>query len=657
MGRFSAAIACLVAALAVTGALALPMSAQRTVNPTGPTDWPLVSPDNRTSLIVTRHPDGRLTWRATRAGVVVIAPSPLGVRRVDQEFVDGLTFVRATPAVTLNEQYQMPHGKRRAHRVSGRERTLSFTNAKGAAFDVVMRAHDDGVAFRYRFPGTDTIAKTVSEEVTGFAIPAGSRAWIQAQQPVGQYTPAYEDLYKEVLSGTPAPTADGWAFPALFRLPAGPWVLVTESGLDSSYAGTHLQQNVPDGVYRIRFPNPAEGRGAGIAMPRSPLPWTLPWRVAIIGDAAGRILESDMVNDLAPATRLRDMSWIVPGRSAWSWWSESNSPKSATRLNAYTDFAAEMGWEYSLVDANWNLMTDGSIEQVAAHAREKNIGLTLWYNSGGSHNDVTEAPRDRMSDLVARRAEMRKVKSWGVKGIKVDFWHSDKQDRITQYRAVIQDAADNQLMVNFHGATIPRGWEREFPNVVGMEAVLGAEQYKFRADFPESAAWHNTVLPFTRNVLGSMDYTPVTFSDAQFKRLTSNAHELALSVVFQSAIQHFADSVQSYQALPDPPKTFLKQVPAAWDETRAIEGDPGRAVVVARRDGPVWYVGGIAANDPHVSRVSLTFLGVGAWQMTLIQDGATDREFAARTASVAAADVVEVPMRARGGFVMRFTRR
>jgi hypothetical protein len=212
-------------------------------------------------------------------------------------------------------------------------------------------------------------------------------------------------------------------------------------------------------------------------------------------------------------------------------------------------------------------------------------------------------------------------------------------------------------MVNFHGATIPRGWEREFPNVVGMEAVLGAEQYKFRADFPESAAWHNTVLPFTRNVLGSMDYTPVTFTDMQFKRLTSNAHELALSVVFQSAVQHFADSIRSYQALPEAPKTFLKQVPAAWDETRALEGEPGRAVVVARRDSAVWYVGGIAANDPHVSRVSLGFLGAGAWQMTLIADGATDREFAARTTSVAATDVVEVPMRARGGFVMRLTRR
>jgi len=656
MYRRDVALALVTAAMALATTLTGTVTtAQRT--PTAANDWPLVSPDNRTSIVITRQADGRLTWRATRAGVTVIAPSPLGVRRLDQEFVEGLTFVRATPPVIVADQYQMPHGKRRVHRVSARERTLSFTNAGGRPFDVIMRAHDDGVAFRYRFPGTDTIAKTVSAEATGFAIPTGASAWMQPQQPVGEYAPAYEELYKPVSSGTAAPTADGWAFPALFHTAAGPWVLITESGLDSTYSGAHLQPEAADGIYHIKFPNPGEGLGVGNASPRSGLPWTLPWRVAIIGDTAGRILESDLVDDLAPATHIRDTSWIVPGRSAWSWWSESNSPRSASRLNAYTDFAADMGWEYSLVDANWNAMAGGTIEEVAAHAREKNIGLSLWYNSGGPHNEVTEAPRDRMSDPIARRSEMRKIKSWGIRGIKVDFWQSDKQDRITQYRSVLQDAADIQLLVNFHGATIPRGWEREFPNLIGMEAVLGAEQYKFRADFPANAAYHNTVLPFTRNVLGSMDYTPVTFSDHQYKHLTTNAHELALSVVFQSAVQHFADSAQSYQALPDAPKTFLKQVPAAWDETRAIEGEPGRAVVVARRDGVVWYVGGIAANDAQTSRVPMTFLGPGAWQVTVIQDGATDREFSSRTTAVASTDVIDVPMRARGGFVMRITKR
>src|SRR4029077_15622793 len=222
--------------------------------------------------------------------------------------------------------------------------------------------------------------------------------------------------------------------------------------------GSHLAQDAAGGVYRITFPDPKEGLGVGSVQPQFNLPWTLPWRVVITGDRAGSILESDLVLDLAPRSQIGDMSWIKPGRAAWSWWSKSDSPRHAEDLNAFTDLAAEMGWEYALVDANWNLMQSGTIEDVVAHAKAKNVGLIFWYNSGGPHKDVTEAPRDRMFTREARRAEFARLKEWGVKGVKVDFWHSDKQDRIKQYRDVLRDAADFQLMVNFHGCTIPRGW-------------------------------------------------------------------------------------------------------------------------------------------------------------------------------------------------------
>lgn len=621
----------------------------------GPQQWDLSSPDNRTTIAVMRAPDGQLTWRATRAGAVVIAASPLGLKRSDQDFTTGLTLVRATPVTLVSEDYRTVHGKRREHHVRGRERTLSFTNSNGRRLAVILRAHDDGVAFRYRFPDTDTVAKTVTEEVTGFAIPGGT-AWIAPQQPVAQYSPAYEDLYREVPVGTSAPSTDGWAFPGLFHTAAGPWVLVTESGFDGLYSGSHFAQQAPGGLYQLRFPDPGEGNGVGQAQPKAALPWTLPWRVAIIGDAAARIAESDLVNDLAPATRLTDLSWIKPGRAAWSWWSESDSPKSAARLNAFTDLAADMTWEYALVDANWNVMTNGTIADVIAHAKARNVGLLFWYNSGGPHNIVTEAPRDRMLDRLTRRAEMAKLREWGVKGIKVDFWQSDKPDRFLQYRAVLRDAADFQLLVNFHGATIPRGWEREFPHLVGVEAVAGAEQYKFRKDYPEQAAWQNSVLPFTRNVLGTMDYTPVTLSDHQYPHLTTNAHELALSVIFQTGVQHFADSATSYGALPSPAKEFLKRVPAAWDETRVLEGEPGRAVVIARRDGTSWYVAGVAANDATTVRVPLSFLASGTWTMHMVRDGATDRGLAGGDPQVQSTGTLEVSMRARGGFVARLER-
>jgi alpha-glucosidase len=626
------------------------------VTPAAAQQWTVNSPDDRTAIILSRSGSGQLSWRATRGSTPVIADSPLGIRRTDQPFVDNLNFVSATDVANIDERYTTPHGKRRDHQVTARERVVTFANSRNGRIEVVLRAHDDGIAFRYRFPdfgGTGGERTTIVEELTAFRVPAGSTAWLQPQQAVHRYGPAYEEFYDEVTAGTPAPRPDGWAYPALFHSPAGPWLLISESGFDGNYGGTHLGAASPGGLYRVAFPDPKEGMGVGAAPPTATIPWTLPWRVVVIGDSAGDIIESDLVTDLSPATRLKDTSWIKPGRAAWSWWAESESPKHAERLNAFTDLAAEMGWEYSLVDANWNVMQTGTIEQVIAHARAKNVGLLLWYNSGGPHNDVTEAPRDRMLSRDVRRAEFAKLREWGIKGVKVDFWHSDKQDRYQQYRAILEDAADFQLLVNFHGSTIPRGWEREFPHLIGMEAVSGAEQYKFNEQFPARAASHNTMLPFTRNAIGVMDYTPVTFSDHKFKRTTTNAHELALSVVFTTGIQHLADSVQSYQALPPEPKQFLGQVPSAWDETRALAGEPGKSVVVARRAGKVWYVGGLNADTAHTMRVNLGFLPAGSFQLTLIRDGGEDRAFDTSTKTVTAKEILDIPMRARGGFVIR----
>ncbi|HSL22436.1 MAG TPA: glycoside hydrolase family 97 catalytic domain-containing protein [Vicinamibacterales bacterium] len=625
--------------------------------PASAEDWTVTSPDGLTTITVARSDEGRLSWRVERAGSAILDDSPLGVRRHDQTFADGLTLVAAAEAAPVDERYRTPHGKRRPHIVRGRERVLTFANARGARLDVILRAHDDGVAIRYRFPERDATPRRVFEELTGFHVPDGSTGWMLPHQRVHRYGPAYEDFFREVAAGTPAPLAIGWSFPALFRTPPGKWMLVTEAAVDGNYAGAHLAADAPGGVYRIAFPDPEEGLGVGEIHPVSPLPWTLPWRVVIVGDAAARIAESDLVSDLSPASRLRDTSWIRPGRSAWSWWSKSESPRRAEALNAFTDLAAEMRWEYALVDANWDQMLSGTIDAVVAHAKSRGVGLFFWYNSGGPHNDVTEAPRDRMHERETRRAEFARLQALGVQGVKVDFWHSDKQDRIRQYRDLLEDAADFQLLVNFHGCTIPRGWSREFPHLVAMEAVFGAEQYKFREAFTTKAAWHNTVLPFTRNVVGPMDYTPVTFSDVKYPHRTTNAHELALSVVFESGVQHFADSVESYRALGPEARKFLADVPAAWDESRVLAGEPGRLIVVARRDGDGWYVGGLNGQDaPADAHVSLAFLEAGRWTATIIRDGAEDRSFQSEARAVSPADTIDLPMRPRGGFVVRLAR-
>jgi alpha-glucosidase len=626
-------------------AVAAPLAAQ---------EWSVASPDGRTTIALARAKDGRLSWRVSRSEVEVLGASPLGIRRSDQTFIDGLKFVSAGATRAIDERYTMPHGKRRLHRVRGRERTITVANASGARLQVVLRAHDDGVAFRYRFPESDATPKTVLEEYTGFRVPK-SRAWIQAQAKAERYTPAYEDFYNEMPSGTAAPLKEGWLFPALFKTDTGQWLLLHESGLDGEYCASHLAQNADEGVYRIQFPDAAEGRGIGEVNPTSTLPWTMPWRVVMVGDDAGRILESDLVLDLSPPSRIKDTAWIKPGRASWSWWSASNSPKHASQLNAFVDFAAEMRWEYSLVDANWNLMESGRIQDVIAHAKEKSTGLLLWYNSGGPHNDVTEAPRERMFAREVRRGEFAKLRDWGIRGVKVDFWQSDKQDRIRQYRDLLADAAEFNILINFHGSTIPRGWSREFPHLMTMEGVAGGEQYKFKEDFSARAAWHNAVLPFTRNVVGPMDYTPVTFTDHKFPRVTTSAHELALAVVFESGIQHFADSVEAYGALPDEPKALLRDIPAAWDETRALDAAPGETVVVARRRGSAWYVGGINGREtPQDVRVSLAFLGPGTWRGTIIGDGDSDRDFRSDSKPLTSKEEVPIGMRARGGFVMRF---
>lgn len=628
------------------------------------------SPDGRTAIELRRWPatpdagsdkNGRLFFHVMRDGKDVIGDSPLGIRRADQTFdASSLTLVGGTNLRQVDERYSMPHGKAHEHHVVARERTLHFKNAAGAPVDIILRAQNDGVAFRYAFPDRGTGVKTVVGEETGFRVPQGSTAWMLPRQPVGRYAPAYEDLYRQLKSGTSAELADGWDLPALFKTPDGKWALITESALDGRYCGSHLAQAAPDGVYRIAFPDPAEGRSVGSAQPASTLPWTMPWRVIVVGDRAGDILESDLVIDVAPASTIGAAAWVKPGRAAWSWWSMSDSPKHAEQLNAFTDLAAEMGWEYALVDANWNLMESGTIEEVVAHAKQKRVGLLVWYNSGGPHNDVTEAPRDRMFTHEERVREFTQLRTWGVKGIKVDFWQSDKQDRIAQYRDLLKDAADFQLMVDFHGSTIPRGWQREFPNLIGMEAVAGAEQYKFREDYAAKAPWLNTVLPFTRNVAGPMDYTPVTFSDAKYAHQTTNAHELALSVIFETPIQHFADSVASYRAVPEAVKAFLKQVPTAWDETRVLGGEPGQTIVIARRAGDVWYVGGINGTDIRQPvSVRPEFLRGGTWTGPLIEDGDGPRQFRLvhGTIDTASGSIgLGVLMAPRGGFVMRLSR-
>ena len=630
--------------------------------------WSLGSPDGKLVVTVRQadlsegsaYPSGKRLYYKIEHGAEddraeVLGLSPLGIVRSDQAFQEGLELVSAGRIKTIDENYEMPHGKRRVCRNHAREMVLDFKNHSGARMQLVVRAYDEGIAFRYGFPERDETIRTVVEELSGFRIPVGARAWMQPYQQSGQWTPAYEDYYRNgIAAGSTSPEDAGWALPALFKLADGHWVLLAEAMIDGSYCGMRLGKQAPDGLYRFRLPDAAEGNFFGPVKPASRLPWATPWRVIMVGDSLKRIVESTLITDLNPPSVVKEAGWIKPGRVAWSWWSDHDSPRDYRKQCKFVDLAAEMGWEYCLVDANWTLMDHGDVRRLAEYADGKGVGLFLWYNSGGPNNFVTEKPRGCMFDHRVRQNEFELLKRWGIKGLKIDFFHSDKQSMMRKYVEMLRDAIDAQMMINFHGCTIPRGWSRTYPHLMTMESAKGAECYTFAEEFPEKAPWHNTIVAFTRNVIGPVDYTPCAFSHDKYPHLTTNAYELALVVVFETGLIHFADSVEAYRGLPEAPKKLLRDVPAAWDDVRLIDGEPGQFVVIARRKGDQWFVGGINGRN-RVKRVevSLSFLEEQPYDMTLIADGPDKETFATTVGPKTADDRLEVEMRPYGGFVMR----
>ncbi|PWT97058.1 MAG: alpha-glucosidase, partial [Bacteroidetes bacterium] len=410
--------------------------------------------------------------------------------------------------------------------------------------------------------------------------------------------------------------------------------------------------------YQISSPQTGEANGLYTNHAIASQSFHTPWRVIIFGKNLGTIFESNLVHHLAAPNQIGDFSWVKPGKSSWSWWSDHSSSRNLIKLKKYVDLAKDMRWEYSLVDANWNIMNGGTITDLVKYARLKGVGLSLWYNSGGPHTDITEQPRDIMSDPYKRKSEFKKLHDWGIKAVKIDFFNSDKQQLIQLYQDILKDAADQKIMVVFHGCTIPRGWARTYPNLVAMEAVRGAEQLNWDSKYAANAPAHNIVLAFTRNVVGSMDYTPVTFSSYPCCRhATTNAYELALSVLFESGIQHFADSDSSYRSQSEPVKDFLSRVPIVWDDTKFLEGYPGKSAIIARRKGTDWYIACVNGEPfPKIFRPQLSFLGNGTYSMTILMDGGKGDEVKQQNMTYKARNKLAIPVLPNGGFVMKVTR-
>jgi alpha-glucosidase len=581
--------------------------------------WDVSSPDKKVKVTVTEKDKG-LTWSVAYSKTSAIESSPLGIVRDDQQFSAGLKFLSKN-TTSIDEMYTLSVGKKLQTRNQANELTLTFENENKKLVQVIFRAYNDGMAYRYNFPETDNTSHKILREESGFTVPKTAKAWIQPYDLNSRKKPCYEAFYENGIAiGTPSPNPAGWAFPALFNN-GNLWMLITEAALDETYPGTHLEDKSGNGVYTIRFPEKEEVTSDAGSEPISTLPWRTPWRAVVIGPSLATIQETTLVQNLNPPSVIKDVSWIKPGRSSWSWWSAGGTTRDYEVQKAYIDFNADMKWEYVLIDAGWPEMKNGKMEDLVKYATSKNVGIVLWYHSGMGREKDTLSYANLMAFPEARKKEFEKIAQWGVKGVKVDFFDSDKQPVIKRYYDILRDATANKIMVNFHGSTLPRGWERTYPNIVSMEAVKGAEGAG-RQEFCDRAPIHNTILPFTRNAVGSMDYTPVTFSNKrEAKRQTTFGHELALAIVFESGAFHFADNMKSYQSLPDAPKNFLREVPTVWDETKFISGIPGQYCVVARRKGNSWYIAGInGQNTEQEVTLDLPFLKKET-TLQLITDG------------------------------------
>ena len=572
--------------------------------------------------------------------IEIIPRISIGLIRSDQNFSNELKFLKSGKPRTINEKYTALHGKRSQCSNTANEVVLEFENSGNAKMNLIVRAYNDGIAFRYEFPEKQG-AFTINDELTSYQIPDSATRWLQ------KFDLSNEGLYHKT---NYAEASGDWSYPALFNSPDGSgWYLIHEADVDRAYCATKLSNLSEQTAYKVTLPYPHEGEGE--ALPTINLPWKSPWRVIIMGQLAD-IVESTLVDDVSTPSVLTDTDWIRPGKVSWNYWSNNHGTRDFQIVSEFTDLAAAMDWPYTLFDWEWDVMSNGGdVEDAARYALSKGVKPLIWYNSG-MFKWITATPIDRMKTHENRMEEFTWLKSLGFVGVKVDFFLSEKQYMIDYYLDILEDAARFEMMVNFHGSLVPRGWARTYPHLMTMEAVRGAEWYNNNPELTTTAPVHNSVMPFTRNVIGSMDYTPVTFTNSQHPHITSYGHELALSVLFESALQHMADRPEGYYNLPDAARSFLKEVPTAWDDIKFLSGYPGRDAVIARQKGDAWFLGGInSENREKKQTINFDFLNAGEkYKLTLIADGNHDKEFKTQYLVVDNKSTVDVKLLRRGGF-------
>ena len=499
------------------------------------------------------------------------------------------------------------------------ELTCHFENEKGQKLGVVFRVSDHDVAFRYTLPHQGGRASvTVNEEKTGFRFPEQTTTFLcpQSDAMIGwkRTKPSYEEEYKaDAPMSERSQYGHGYTFPCLFRVGDAGWVLVSETGVDSRYCGSRLSDVSEGNLYTVAFPMAEENNGNGTVAPAFALPGATPWRTITVGDNLKPIVETTVPWDVVSPLYETKHEYRF-GRGTWSWILWQDGSINYDDQVRYIDLASAMGYEYVLIDNWWDTRIGHQrMKSLVEYARSKGVELFLWYSSSGYWNDIEQGPVNRMDNAIIRKREMKWLQSLGVKGIKVDFFGGDKQETMRLYEDILSDADDHGLMVIFHGCTLPRGWERMYPNYVGSEAVLASENMVFNQHFCDEEAFNTCLHPFIRNTVGSMEFGGCFLNkrlnrnnDGGTTRRTTDVFQLATTVLFQNPVQNFALAPNNLNDVPAVCMDFMKQVPATWDETRFVDGYPGKYVVLARRHGDIWYLAAVnAGKEPLKLKLDL----------------------------------------------------
>ena len=581
----------------------------------------VTSPDGR--LVVTLNDNGGIpVYSATYDGNEAIKPSRLGLITNVGDFSSGLTFKKSSEC-KVNDSYSIRNIKARNVEYRANELNATYADSKDREITVTFRVSDNNIAFRYSMPQWgETASIIVKSEATSFSLPDGTTSFLcpQSSPMVGwmRTKPSYEEEYKPDAPLTDKSAyGEGYTFPCLFKVApqAGMhnaiWVLISETGVDGKYVGSHLSDyhiakpstEWQGGFYKIAFPMAGEANGHGTTDAALALPGSTPWRTITVGSNLKPIVETTIATDIVEQKYDASIKYR-PGRYTWSWLIWQDNSINYNDQVKFIDLASAMGYEYVLVDNWWDKQIGrDKIVELSKYAQGKGVSLMLWYNSNGAWSDAPQTPKQCMNTTLARRKEMAWLKSIGVKGIKVDFFAGDKQHTMQLYEDILTDANDFGIQVIFHGCTLPRGWERMYPNYVASEAVLASENTFFNEHHAINEGFELTMHPFCRNAVASMDWGGTIMNrymspdnKSRHRRYTSDIFEMAASIVIQTSVQCIAMQPNNLSDLPQMELDFLREVPTSWDETRYIDGYPGKYIVMARRSGDKWYIVGLNAT-------------------------------------------------------------